>query len=134
MEWWLSALSLKCEVIVIVWLCAYPSFVRLIFVWLSVFPLSAEVVFVGERSCVLPVVIAPNPQWRSLCGKSSVDELVKILLCEGGNVELCARTSKHILVFAIDPLSLTLSLTLCIDTYCHIIYMLVFVCVCHTCV
>ena len=49
----------------------------------------------------------------SLCGKSCVDELVKILLCEGGDVELCARTSKHILVFAIDPLSLTLSLLHC---------------------
>ena len=60
----------------------------------------------------------------SLCGKSCVDELVKILLCEGGDVELCARTSKHILVFAFDPLSLTLSLTLCIVNILHIIYML----------
>ena len=69
----------------------------------------------------------------SLCGKSCVDELVKILLCEGGDVKLCARTSKHISVFAFDPLSLTLSLTLCIDSYCHIIYMLgLFVCL--TCV
>ena len=48
----------------------------------------------------------------SLCGKSCVDELVEILLCEGGDVELCARTSKHIFVFAFDPLSLTLSLSL----------------------
>ena len=40
-----------------------------------------------------------------------MDELVEILLCEGGDVELCARTSKHILMFAFDPLSLTLSLT-----------------------
>ena len=47
----------------------------------------------------------------SLCGKSCVDELVEILLCEGRNVKLCARTSKHILVFAIDPLSLALSLS-----------------------
>ena len=54
-----------------------------------------------------------------------MDEIVEILLCEGGDVELCARTSKHISVFAIDPLSLTLFLTLCIDSYCHIIYMLV---------
>jgi len=72
----------------------------------------------------------------SLCGKSCVDELVKILLCEGGDVELCARTSKHILVFAIDPLSVTFSLTLCLALIhiCHIIYMLVlFVCA-HTCV
>ena len=35
-----------------------------------------------------------------------MDELVKILLCEGGDVELGARTSKHIFVFAFDPLSL----------------------------
>ena len=49
----------------------------------------------------------------SLCGKSCVDKLVKILLCEDGDVELCARTSKHIRVFAIDPLSLTLSLLYC---------------------
>jgi len=43
-----------------------------------------------------------------------VDELVEILLCEGRDVELCARTSKYILVFVIDPLSLTLSLILCL--------------------
>ena len=69
----------------------------------------------------------------SLCGKFCVDELVKILLCEGGDVELCAQTLKHILVFAFDPLSLTLSLTLCITSYCHIIYMLGFVCVPYLC-
>ena len=66
----------------------------------------------------------------SLCGKSCVDEIVEILLCEGGDVELCARISKHIRVLAIDPLSLnSLSFTLSIASYCHIIYMLVlFVC------
>ena len=51
---------------------------------------------------------------------------------EGGDVELGARTSKHILLFAFDPLtlnSLSLSLfVLCIDSYCHIIYMLVCLC------
>ena len=58
-----------------------------------------------------------------------MDKLVKILLCEGRDVELCAPTSKHIRVFAIDPLSLTLSITLSIASYCYIIYMLVlFVC------
>ena len=41
-----------------------------------------------------------------------MDKLVKILLCEGGDVELGARTSKHIIVFVFDPLSLTLSLIL----------------------
>ena len=62
--------------------------------------------------------------------ESCVDKLVEFLLCEGGDVELCARTSKHIRVLAIDPLSLnSLSTTLCIYSYCHIIYMLVlFVC------
>ena len=59
-----------------------------------------------------------------------MDKLVEILLCEGGDVELCARTSKHISLFAFDPLSLTLSLTLCIDSYCHIIHIcLVYLCV-----
>ena len=94
------------------WLCAYPSFVRLIFIWLCALPLSVEVVFVREWSCVLPIIVLPQIlSGGSLCGKSYVDELVKILLCESGDVQLCARTSKHILVFAIDPLSLTLSLS-----------------------
>ena len=68
--------------------------------------------------------------------KSCVDELVEILLCEGGNVELCARISKHIFVFAFDPLSLTLSLSLslvlCLASFhiVHIIYMLGIDCVC----
>ena len=92
----------------------------------------------NERSCVLPVIVLPQIlSGGSLCGKSCVDEIVKILLCEGGDVELCARISKHIRMFAFDPLSLTLSLSLLhlsIASYCHIIYLLVlFVCA-HTCV
>ena len=80
------------------------------------------------------VVFAQILSGGSLCGKSCVDDIVKILLCEGGDVELCARTSKHISVLAFDPLSLTLSLTLCIASYCHIIYMLVLIlCVPHLC-
>ena len=44
-----------------------------------------------------------------------MDKLVEILLCEGGDVELGARTSKHILVFAFDLLTLTpLSFILCL--------------------
>ena len=58
-----------------------------------------------------------------------MDELVEILLCEGGDVELGARTSKHILVFAFDPLSLTLSLI-----YLALIHIVIsytcFVCLC----
>ena len=61
-----------------------------------------------------------------------MDEIVKILLCEGGDVELGARTSKHILVFAFDPLSLTLSLSLCLASFILLIhtYMLGCVCLC----
>ena len=68
-----------------------------------------EVVFIRERSCVLLVVFAQILSGGSMCGKSCVDDIVKILLCEGGDVELGARTSKHIFMFAFDPLSLTLS-------------------------
>ena len=44
-----------------------------------------------------------------LCEQAS---RVEILLCEGGDVELGARTSKHILLFALNHLTLTLSLSL----------------------
>ena len=37
---------------------------------------------------------------------------VEILLCEGGDVEVGARTSKHTLLFALDPLTLSLPLSL----------------------
>ena len=56
---------------------------------------------------------------------------LEILLGEGGDVELGARTSKHILLFAFDPLtlnSLSLYFVLCIVSYCHIIYTLVCLC------
>jgi len=73
----------------------------------------------------------------SLCEKSCVNKLVEILLCEGMDVELDARTSKHILVFAFDPLSLTLSLLYCAlhHSYCSslLICLVVFVCVPHLC-
>ena len=60
-----------------------------------------------------------------LCGQVSG---LEILLCEGGDVELGARTSKQISLFAFDPLTLTLSITLCIALLCQIIYMLVCLC------
>ena len=81
--------------------------------WLSALPLVKRLLFVGERSCILPSCITQILSGGSLCGKSCVDELVEILLCEGGDVELCSRTSKHISVFAFDPLSPTLSLLYC---------------------
>ena len=45
-------------------------------------------------------------------GKSCVDEIVEILLCEGGDVEQWLEPRNKFLVFAFDPLSLTLSLSL----------------------
>ena len=60
-----------------------------------------------------------------LCGQTSG---LKIFLGEGGDVELDARTSKQILLFALDPLTLTLSLSLlCAQHHSqHHIYLLVF--------
>ena len=40
---------------------------------------------VWERSCVLSVLIV-IPQWRSFCARSFVN-IVKILLCKGGDIE-----------------------------------------------
>ena len=65
-----------------------------------------------------------------LCGQVSG---LEILLCEGGDVELCARTSEHIRVFAFDPLTLTLSLSYivsCIISYCTFIYYMLGLFVC----
>ena len=62
-----------------------------------------------------------------LCGQASGFE---ILLGEGGDVELGARTSKQILLFAVDPLTLSL-FTLCLASFhiAHSYYMLgLFVC------
>ena len=83
---------------------------RLILCGLCALPLVRGCI-VGERNCVLLIVFVQILSGGFLCGKSCVDELVEILLCESEDVELCARISKHILVFAFDPLSLTLSLT-----------------------
>ena len=98
-----------------VWLSAYPSKCRGDL--FCVLPLSVEVVLV-ERGVLYSQLYVPQIlSGGSLRGKSCVDELVEILLCEGGDVELCARTSKHILVLAFDPLSLTHSLSLCNASY-----------------
>ena len=52
---------------------------------------------------------------------------LEILLGEGGDIELGARTSKHILLFAFDPLVSKLSL-LFVQSIIHFIhsYLLVF--------
>ena len=58
-----------------------------------------------ERGVVYSQVVLP----KSSVEVPFVDAIVEILLCEGGDVELGARTSKRIFVFVYDPLSLTLS-------------------------
>ena len=116
------------------WLCAHPSFVRLICV--GFVPCLCERLYLLERGVVYSrLLYCPKSSVEiSLCGKSCVDKLVEILLCEGGDVELYARTSKHICVLAIDPLSLNSLFYFehCILLPYHI-YACV-VCVCLTCV
>ena len=104
--------SLKCEVIDLYWLSAYPSCVRWCLCWLCIASVRG-CIRLREELCT-PLLYCPKssvevPCVGVLCGKVSEMET---LLCEGGDVELCARTSKHIAVFAFDPLTLTLSLSL----------------------
>ena len=92
---------------------------------------SSEKLYLVERGVVYPqIVFTQILSGGSLCG-SCVDDIVKILLYEGGDVELGARTSKHILVFAFDPLSLnSLFYTLHLFHIVHIIHicLVLFVC------
>ena len=121
-------------------LCLYPSLVEVICGCLATgLPLLCEVVIV-------------LPQWRlywlreefgtpgCICTKSSVEvpsvgvlggqvSGLEILLGEGGDVELGARTSKHILLFAFNPLTLySLSLYLCCASFISFIYYMLVLC------
>ena len=62
-------------------------------------------------------------------------DVVEILLCEGRGRRAVARTSKHILVFAFDPLSLnSISFISYIALYCSY-HIPAWYCLCaHTCV
>ena len=57
--------------------------------------------------CIAPKFLVEVPCVGVLGGQVSG---LEILLGEGGDVELGARISKQILLFAFDPLTLTLSL------------------------
>ena len=103
-------LSLNCEVDIVLALCL----------------VSSEVVFVERGVVYSQVVFVQILSGGSLCGKSCVDAIVEILLCEGRDVELGARTSKHILVFEFDPLSLNSLLYYALHHIVHIIY----ICLC----
>jgi len=62
-----------------------------------------------------------------------VDAIVEILLCEDGDVEMGARTSKHIFVFGFDLLSLnSLSFILCLTLF-HFVLIILICLVLHVC-
>ena len=84
-------------------------------------PLLCEVVIALLLGEVVLVERGVRYSWLLYFPKSSVEvpcvgvlggqvSELEILLGEGGDVEPGARTSKHILLFAFDPLTLTLSL------------------------
>ena len=75
------------------------------------FASSERLYSVREELCT-PVVFTQILSGGSLCGSPVWTEIVEILLCEGGDVEQWLEPRNKLLVFAIDPLSLTLSLSL----------------------
>ena len=94
-----------------------------------------EVVFVGGKSCVLPVVFTQIFSGGSLCGKSSVNAILKILLCEGGDVEQWLETRNISLCLRLFHYLLTLSLIyLALFHIVHILLICLVLCVCLTCV
>jgi len=69
------------------------------------------------------------PQWRSLCGRSCVD-IVKILLCEGGDVEQWLEPRNISCCLRLIHYLFTLSLLYLALLYIAHIHTLVIVCVC----
>ena len=114
-------------------LCAYPSFLRLILVALCLASKCRGCVVIERGVVYSRLLYCPNSQWRFPVWESCVDKLVEILLCEGGDVELCAQTSKHIRVFAIDPLTLSLTLSPSLCSLHHFILLIHFVCIISYC-
>ena len=104
---------------------------------LNLYPSSVELdcVSIGLVEFGTPVFDKPFvlPRWRLywVIEEFGTPSRLEILLDEGGDVELGARTSKHILLFAFDPLTLiSLSLfVLCIIHIIHIVYACVVPCI-----
>ena len=90
-----------------------------VIVWLRAYPSSIEV----DCGCIASLEAV------RLREEFGIPSGLEILLSEGGDVELGARTSKHIFVFAFDPLSLNpLSLFVLCIIHSIISYLLVFMC------
>ena len=98
--------------------------------------LSAHFLCIGlciERGVVYSKCWVVIPQWRSLCGGSCVD-IVKILLCEGGDVEQWLEPQNKSLCLRLIHYLSTLSLLYLALVYIVHIHMLDIVCVCpHLC-
>ena len=98
---------------------------------------SSERLYSVERGVVYSLVVFTQIlSGGSLCGSPVRTSGLEILLYEGEDVELCARTSKHIRVFAFDRLSLTLSLSTIVPCIIHIVIHSLYawlICVCLTC-
>ena len=103
--------------------------------WLCALSISVEVVFAERGVVYSQIVFAQILSGGSLCRKSCVNAIVEILLGEGGDIELGARISKHILVSAFDQLSL-ISLSYVVSCIFHIVHIIICLdlFVCHTCV
>ena len=88
-----------------------------------------------EELCT-PKLYYPNLSGNSLCGKSCVDDLVKILLWEGEDVAGCSNLETYLSVCdwsTISKLSLIYLALHCFILFIFISYCLVLF-VCHTCV
>jgi len=110
----------------------YPSCIVVIVFWLCVYPSCVEVI-VFERGVVYSKCSVVISQWRSLCGRSCVD-IVKILLCEGWNVEQWLEPRNISCCLCLIYYILTLSLLYLVLLYIAYIHLLDIFCVCsHLC-
>ena len=120
------------------------------FVLAKCLPLLCEVVFVvalcltskcrgcvcKERSCVLPVVVAPNSRWRFPVWESCVDKWIENpSVWRRGRRAVCSNLETYPCVsdWPIDSLTLSLSLyyfVSCIISYCSFIYYMLGLFVC----
>ena len=76
----------SCVEVIVVWLCAIPLCIEVIIILALCLASCVEVACFGERSCILQVCNYETLGGGSLYGRSYVD-IVKILLCEGEDVE-----------------------------------------------
>ena len=103
---------------VIIWItnCIFFCFM------LGLVPTSSVEILCTDRGVVYSQCSVVIPRWRSFCGKSCVD-IVKILLCEDGNVEQWLKPQNISLCLRLDFLSNSISLYI---LYCFTLF--IFIC------